>query len=263
MSNPPLLEVKGLTKTFKSRGKKEVQTAVDHVSFSIEKGTSFGLIGESGSGKTTIGRMILHLIEPDEGTILYDGLELSKKYMHPFRRKIQIIFQNPQGSLDPNFTIYDSVAEGIRSNHLAKTQEEEREKVLSLLNRVGLSETDAEKYPHEFSGGQLQRVVIARALAVDPDLVICDEPVSALDVSYQAQIINLLMDLQEERNITYLFISHDLSVVMAFCDRIGVLYHGKLVEIGTAEEIALRPQHEYTKALLQAIPIPDPEKAHL
>ena len=202
-------------------------------------------------------------IEPDEGTILYDGIELSKKYMQPFRRKIQIIFQNPQGSLNPNYSIYDSVAEGIRSNHLAKTQDEEKEKVLSLLERVGLSPSDAEKYPYEFSGGQLQRVVIARALAVDPDLVICDEPVSALDVSYQAQIINLLMDLQEERNLTYLFISHDLSVVMAFCDRIGVLYHGKLVETGSTEEIALHPQHEYTKALLKAIPIPDPEKAHL
>lgn len=261
MNNLPLIEVKELTKTFVVRGRKEKQTAVDHVSFSIPKGSSFGLIGESGSGKTTIGRMILGLLAPDEGEILYLGESLTPKNRASYRRKIQYIFQNPFSSLDPQFTIYDSIAEGIRALKLSASSKEEEARVTALLEMVGLSKRDGEKYPYEFSGGQLQRVVIARALAVEPEFLIMDEPVSSLDVSYQAQIINLIARIQQEKNLTTLFISHDLSVVQGFCDTIGVMHQGKLVETGEVEKIILHPSQEYTKALLKAVPVPDPQKA--
>ena len=244
--------------------KKQYVQAVDDVSFAIRKGETLGLVGESGCGKTTTGRTLLRLYEPTDGTIIYDGKVLFDKKekiavdMLPYRRRMQIVFQDPYASLDPRMTIGDIVGEGIDIHHLCANAKERHDKIISLLERVGLNSEHANRYPHEFSGGQRQRVGIARALAVDPEFIVCDEPVSALDVSIQAQIINLLKNLQEKRNLTYLFISHDLSVVEHISDTVGVMYLGNLVEYGETDDIFAHPLHPYTKALFSAIPIPDP-----
>lgn len=261
MKNNTLICVENLKKSFVSKGnngKKSVVRAVDDVTLTINRGETLGLVGESGSGKTTLGRTILRLVEPDSGKILYDGSNITKVNMRPYRNKMQIIFQNPSGSLDPRMRVNSIIAEGLRANSKSVSKAEFDEKILGLLDAVGLTPTDAYRYPHEFSGGQQQRIGIARALAVNPEFIVCDEPVSALDVSYQSQIINLLEDLQQSLGLTYLFISHDLSVVAHISDRIGVMYLGKLVEIGSSEDILLHASHPYTKALLSAIPIPDP-----
>ena len=264
MEDNVLLRVENLVKTFPGvspDGKKEPFYAVDHVSFTIERGKTLGLVGESGSGKTTTGRTILRLLEPDGGRIIFDGEDITKKDMRPYRRRMQIIFQNPAGSLDPGLRVGRVISEGLTANKLAGSRKEAEEQAKKLLSDVGLSPEDAYRYPGEFSGGQQQRIGIARALAVDPEFIVCDEPVSALDVSYQAQIVNMLEDLKEERGISYLFISHDLSVVMHISDSIGVMYAGRIVELGSCEEIALHPQHPYTRALLSVIPIVDPIRA--
>ena len=262
-----LVEVKHLQQYFPAGGvgknKRYVQ-AVDDVSFAIRKGETLGLVGESGCGKTTTGRTLLRLYEPTDGTVIYDGKVLFDKEkkiavdMLPYRRRMQIVFQDPYASLDPRMTIGDIVGEGIDIHHLCDNAKDRHDKIISLLERVGLNSEHANRYPHEFSGGQRQRVGIARALAVDPEFIVCDEPVSALDVSIQAQIINLLKSLQEKRNLTYLFISHDLSVVEHISDTVGVMYLGNLVEYGETDDIFAHPLHPYTKALFSAIPIPDP-----
>jgi len=262
-----LVEVQHLQQYFPAGGvgknRKYVQ-AVDDVSFAIRKGETLGLVGESGCGKTTTGRTLLRLYEPTGGKIYYDGNLLFDKDnkiavdMLPYRRRMQIVFQDPYASLDPRMTIGDIVGEGIDIHHLCANAKERHDKIISLLERVGLNSEHANRYPHEFSGGQRQRVGIARALAVDPEFIVCDEPVSALDVSIQAQIINLLKSLQEKRNLTYLFISHDLSVVEHISDTVGVMYLGNLVEYGETDDIFAHPLHPYTKALFSAIPIPDP-----
>ena len=235
--------------------------AVDNVSFNIKKGETLGLVGESGCGKTTTGRCILRLNEPTGGAVTYDGndvLSLDNKSMRNMRRQMQIIFQDPYGSLNPRMTCGDIVGEPLKIHKLYSGRSEYKEKVSNLLETVGLHPYMAERYPHEFSGGQRQRIGIARALAVNPSFIVCDEPVSALDVSIQAQVINLLEDLQEQFGLTYLFIAHDLSVVKHISDRIAVMYLGHIVEIAEREELYNNPVHPYTKALLSAIPIPDP-----
>ena len=260
-----LLEVSHLKQYFPVAGSNKVVKAVDDVSFFINKGETFGLVGESGCGKTTTGRSILRLTEPTGGSITYGGEVIFdaekkiKKNMLPYRRKMQIVFQDPYASLDPRMTVEDIVGEAIDIHKLCASKAERREKILSLLSKVGLNSEHANRYPHEFSGGQRQRICIARALALNPEFVVCDEPVSALDVSIQAQIINLLKDLQEKYKLTYLFISHDLSVVEHIADTVGVMYLGNLVEFGNTEDIFDNPLHPYTKALFSAIPIPDPE----
>ena len=256
-----LLNIKNLRKYFDVRdatGKKTLLRALDGVTFDINRGETLGIVGESGCGKTTLGRTILRLADPDGGSIVYDGEDITRINMRPYRSKMQIIFQDPSGSLDPRTRIKDIVAEGLRVNcpEYSKSQREDR--VFQLLDSVGLSYDSAFRYPHEFSGGQQQRICIARALAVEPEFIVCDEPVSSLDVSYQSQIINLLEDMQEKLGLTYLFISHDLSVVRHISNRIGVMYLGKMVEYGPSEDVVLNPMHQYTKALLEAIPVPDP-----
>ncbi|MCL2126522.1 MAG: ATP-binding cassette domain-containing protein [Oscillospiraceae bacterium] len=261
MDNSPLLSINDLRKCYQIRnkaGRKSILRAVDGVSLNIAKGETLGLVGESGCGKTTLGRTILRLIEPDSGSIFYDGEDITHAHMRPYRSKMQIIFQDHYGSLDPRCRIKDIVAEGLRVNKPGLSKAELRQRVSGLLESVGLDPEYAYRYPHEFSGGQQQRVGIARVLAVDPEFIVCDEPVSSLDVSYQAQIINLLMELKAKFGLTYLFISHDLSVVRHISDRIGVMYLGHLVEYGESEDVVLTPAHPYTKALLDAIPIPDP-----
>ena len=263
-----LVEVKHLQQYFPAGGvgknKRYVQ-AVDDVSFAIRKGETLGLVGESGCGKTTTGRTLLRLYEPTDGTIIYDGKVLFDKEkkiavdMLPYRRRMQIVFQDPYASLDPRMTIGDIVGEGIDIHHLCDNAKDRHDKIISLLERVGLNSEHANRYPHEFSGGQRQRICIARALALNPEFVVCDEPVSALDVSIQAQIINLLRELQEQYKLTYLFISHDLSVVEHISDTVGVMYLGSLVEYGSTEDIFRNPLHPYTEALFSAIPIPDPK----
>ena len=263
-----LVEVKHLQQYFPAGGmgkNKQYVQAVDDVSFAIRKGETLGLVGESGCGKTTTGRTLLRLYEPTDGTIIYDGKVLFDKKekiavdMLPYRRRMQIVFQDPYASLDPRMTIGDIVGEGIDIHHLCANAKERHDKIISLLERVGLNSEHANRYPHEFSGGQRQRVGIARALAVDPEFIVCDEPVSALDVSIQAQVVNMFEDLQQEMGLTYLFIAHDLSVVKHISNRIGVMYLGNLVEYGTTEDIFRNPLHPYTEALFSAIPIPDPE----
>ena len=264
MSENVLLAVENLVKSFAVRnGRRQARAlrAVDGVSFCLKQGTTMGLVGESGSGKTTTGRAILRLIEPDSGRILYRGADITAADMKPYRKKMQIIFQNPGGSLDPRCRVKDIVAEGLWAHGLVSSRAEEQERIGQLLADVGLLREDAQRYPGEFSGGQQQRIGIARAIAVDPEFIVCDEPVSALDVSYQAQIINMLERLQEERGLTYLFISHDLSVVMHISQTIGVMYRGCLVETGPCIEVVQHAAHPYTQMLLRAIPVPDPQKA--
>ena len=257
-----LLRIDKLKKYYNVRekaGKKAILRAVDGVSFDIKRGETLGLVGESGCGKTTLGRTILRLAEPDGGSIIYDGKDITHADMRPYRSRMQIVFQNPQGSLDPRCRVRDIVSEGLRASAFGISRAERTDRVFSLLESVGLAPDYAYSYPHELSGGQQQRIGIARALAVEPEFIVCDEPVSALDVSYQAQIINLLEDVKATRGLTYLFISHDLSVIRHISDRIGVMYLGKLVELGASEDVVLTPAHPYTNALLRAIPVPDPK----
>ena len=268
--NRKLIEIEHLKQYFPPRGTRNMKhpvQAVDDVSFYIYKGETLGLVGESGCGKTTVGRTMLRLYEPTDGRIIYDGNVLFDKEkkiavkMLPYRRKMQIVFQDPYASLDPRMTIGDIVGEPIDLHKLAANQNERHDKIISLLDRVGLNSEHANRYPHEFSGGQRQRVGIARALAVDPEFIVCDEPVSALDVSIQAQVVNMFEDLQNELGLTYLFIAHDLSVVRHISNRIGVMYLGKLVELAESGEIINHRLHPYTRSLISAIPVADPVTA--
>lgn len=257
-----LVELKNVSLTF-NKGKSNEVKAIDDVSFDIYEGEIFGLVGESGSGKTTIGRSILKLYDIDSGTVTFAGNDISSlkgKDLHDFRKTAQMIFQDPQASLNGRMMIRDIIAEGIDIHKLAKSKEEREAKVKELINLVGLNEDHLSRYPHEFSGGQRQRIGIARALAVNPHFIVADEPISALDVSIQAQVVNLMQKLQHEQGLTYLFIAHDLSMVKYISDRIGVMHWGKLLEVGPADEIYHNPIHPYTKSLLSAIPEPDPER---
>ena len=265
--NEKLVEVLHLQQYFPARGtngKKAVVQAVDDVSFFIRRGETLGLVGESGCGKTTVGRTLLRLYEPTDGTILYDGnviFDKKKKIavdMLPYRRKMQMVFQDPYASLDPRMTIGDIVGESIDIHKLAANKKERHDRIIALLERVGLNSEHANRYPHEFSGGQRQRVGIARALAVNPEFIVCDEPVSALDVSIQAQVVNMFEDLQQEMGLTYLFIAHDLSVVKHISNRIGVMYLGKMVELADSYELITHSIHPYTRSLISAIPVADP-----
>ena len=257
-----LVELKNVSLTF-NKGKSNEVKAIDDVSFDIYEGEIFGLVGESGSGKTTIGRSILKLYDIDSGTVTFAGNDISSlkgKDLHDFRKTAQMIFQDPQASLNGRMKIRDIIAEGIDIHKLAKSKEEREAKVKELINLVGLNEDHLSRYPHEFSGGQRQRIGIARALAVNPHFIVADEPISALDVSIQAQVVNLMQKLQHEQGLTYLFIAHDLSMVKYISDRIGVMHWGKLLEVGPADEIYHNPIHPYTKSLFSAIPEPDPER---
>lgn len=269
MAGDKLLQVENLTKYFyKPQGlfgqKKQIVKSVDHVTFDIMRNETLGLVGESGCGKTTVGRTITRLYEPTNGKIIFDGKDIShltKKELLPYRKKMQMIFQDPYASLNARMTVMDIIREALDLHSDLKTKEEKSKRVYELLDRVGLMREHSNRYPHEFSGGQRQRIGIARALAVDPEFIVCDEPISALDVSIQAQVVNMLEDLQREFGLTYLFIAHDLSMVRHISDRIGVMYLGKLVEIGPSEEIYSHHLHPYTEALLSSVPVPDPEKA--
>lgn len=257
----PLLEVKSLKQHFQL-GKGNVLKAVDDISFFIKPGETLGLVGESGSGKSTTGRSILRLHEPTDGDVLYQGIainRLSKSELKTMRRHMQIIFQDPYSSLNPRLKVLDIIGQALDIHRLSKNAEERKQRVEELLKMVGLDSSHAMRYPHEFSGGQRQRIGIARALAVEPDFIVCDEPLSALDVSIQAQIVELLEDLQHRLGLTYLFIAHDLSMVKHISDRVAVMYAGKIVELAESEELYSNPQHPYTKSLLAAIPIPDPK----
>lgn len=238
--------------------------AVDDVSFDIRRGETLGLVGESGCGKTTVGRTILYLYQPTEGDVIYDGKKVDPKdkaEIDEYRLKTTMVFQDPYSSLDPRMTVSDIIAEPLDVHHLYKTQEERRDRVLQLMDRVGLNSEHASRYAHEFSGGQRQRIGIARALAVNPEFIVCDEPVSALDVSIQAQVINMFAELQEQMGLTYLFIAHDLLVVRHISTRIAVMYLGHLVELADAAEIYDHPLHPYSKSLISAVPVPDPKVA--
>ncbi len=260
--NSPLIEARNLSKSFAIGGgflaKKKVVRAVEDVSLQIQRGETFGLVGESGCGKSTIGRTLLRLYEPTSGQIFFEGSDITKANMRPYRKKMQIVFQDPYASLDPRMTVGDIVGEPLDIYHAYESKAERREKILELLNLVGLNSEHMNRYPHEFSGGQRQRVSIARSMALRPDFMVCDEPISALDVSIQAQVINMLMELQQKLNMTYLFIAHDLNVVRHISRRVGVMYLGSLVEVCDANELYKNPLHPYTQALLSAIPIPDP-----
>jgi oligopeptide/dipeptide ABC transporter ATP-binding protein len=262
-----LIEVKNLVKYFPVRGGllqrvvAQVQ-AVENVSFTVREGETFGLVGESGCGKTTVGRTLLRLIPATSGQVLFDGQDIFKannRELKALRRNMQIIFQDPFSSLDPRMPVGESVAEGLLVHNIGKNSKERFEVVIHTLRKVGLEDYHARRYPHEFSGGQRQRIGIARALALRPKFIVCDEPVSALDVSIQAQVLNILKELQKEFNLTYLFVAHNLSVVEHISDRIGVMYLGKIVELTGREELFRNPLHPYTQALLSAIPVPDPD----
>lgn len=263
-----LLDVDNLTIHFKlgsslfGRKDKGTVRAVDGVSFQVHRGETLGVVGESGCGKSTTGLGVLRMVEPTAGRVTLDGTDLTalnQSELRRFRRKMQMVYQDPFGALDPRMRVLDIVGEPLLIHGLHKSKKAYRERVHDLLERVGLNPDMADRYPHQFSGGQRQRIGIARALAAEPDLIICDEPVSALDVSIQAQVINLLEDLQEEFNLTYLFIAHDLAVVKHICDRIMVMYLGHVVEITTRDALYDNPQHPYTQALMSAIPVPDPD----
>ena len=263
--NKNLVEIKHLKEYFnvnvgffKSRPLK----AVDDVSFTIKKGETLGLVGESGCGKTTVGRTILNLYKPTDGGIWYDGkLIKTKEDIHEFRKKATMVFQDPYSSLNPRMTVSDIIGEPLDVHNLCSSKEERRERILELMNYVGLNSEHASRYAHEFSGGQRQRIGIARALAVNPEFIVCDEPVSALDVSIQAQVINMFDELQDKLGLTYLFIAHDLLVVRHISDRIAVMYLGKMVELADANEIYDNPMHPYSKSLISSVPIPDPKIA--
>ena len=265
-----LLQVEHLKQYFPAGGmgkNRKFVKAVDDVSFFVNKGETLGLVGESGCGKTTPGRSILRLYEPTGGKITFDGnviLDVENKVkadMLPYRQKMQMVFQDPYASLDPRMTVGDIVGEAIDIHKLAANKKERHDMIISMLEKVGLNSEHANRYPHEFSGGQRQRVGIARALAVNPQFIVCDEPISALDVSIQAQVVNMFEELQEQMGLTYLFIAHDLSVVKHISDRIGVMYLGKMVELADSYELVARSLHPYTKSLISAIPIADPIKA--
>ena len=270
MEKEILLEVKNLKKYFPIRSGNIFQKsqmhvkAVDNVSFTLRKGETLGLVGESGCGKTTCGRTVLKIYDPTDGQIIYKGKDiakLSKKEMIPYRKDMQMIFQDPYASLDPRMMVGDIISEGMLEYNKGMSKAEVNEVVCHLLDKVGLNRAYINRYPHEFSGGQRQRIGIARALALGPEFIVCDEPISALDVSIQAQVINMLEELQEEMDLTYLFIAHDLCMVKHISTNIGVMYLGNMVEIGDADEVYNHPQHPYTQALLSAVPLPDPEVA--
>lgn len=256
----PLLQIRNLSKDFITpRG---TVHAVNDVSFDIPRGSITGLVGESGSGKTTLGRSLMRLIQPSSGQTIFDGQDLNlldEGAMRKMRRRIQIIFQDPVSSLNPRLRVSDVIAEGLKAHKVGNARER-RDKVAALLEEVGLRTEHMDRFPHEFSGGQRQRIGIARALALEPDFIVADESVSALDVSIQAQVLNLLLELRERRNLTMLFIAHDLSVVEYLCDQIVVMYLGRVVEIGPSRPLYTNPSHPYTRALLSAIPLPDPER---
>ena len=263
--NRPLIEVKHLKEYFDinmGMFRTKPLKAVDDVSFSINKGETLGLVGESGCGKTTVGRTILHLYKPTAGEVWYDGKKLeTKEDIQQFRTKATMVFQDPYSSLNPRMTVADIIGEPLDIHKMYTNKKEREERILELMGYVGLNSEHASRYAHEFSGGQRQRIGIARALAVNPDFIVCDEPVSALDVSIQAQVINMFDELQDKLGLTYLFIAHDLLVVRHISDRIAVMYLGKMVELADAEEIYDRPLHPYSKSLLSAVPVPDPKVA--
>lgn len=255
-----LIEVKDLKKYFKV-GKNAVLKAVDGVNFKIYKGETLGLVGESGCGKTTCGKTVMGLYEATGGQVIFDGTDihsLNRREKKEFTKRAQIIFQDPYSSLNPRMTVGDIIGEGIDIHGLCHGKERE-EKIHELLELVGLNREHASRFPHEFSGGQRQRIGIARALAIEPEFIVCDEPISALDVSIQAQVVNLLIELQQKKNLTYLFIAHDLSMVKHISDRVGVMYLGNMVEFASSDELYAEPLHPYTTALMSAIPIPDPD----
>lgn len=266
MSEKTLLEVEGLKKYFQV-GKGQTLKAVDDISFQIKKGQTLGLVGESGCGKTTVGRTLLRIYEPDAGKILFDGKDISrvnKKEAKELTRRMQMVFQDPYASLNPFFTVGEIVEEGMKIHKMYHSETERMERVYELLEMVGLNKDHANRFPHEFSGGQRQRVGIARALALNPEFIVCDEPISALDVSIQAQVVNMLMKFQEEMDLTYLFIAHDLSMVRHIADQTAVMYLGTMVEYGSTRDVYEHPVHPYTRGLLSAVPVADPdyEKAY-
>jgi len=253
-----IIEMKNLKKYFPMK-KRQVLKAVDNVTMDIYRGEVLSLVGESGSGKTTLGRTVSRLYPKTAGNILIEGKPAESYSIKEFTKKIQMIFQDPQASLNPRMTVGDIVAEGIDIHKLASSKKERMEKVYNLLEIVGLNREHASRFPHEFSGGQRQRIGIARALGVDPEILVCDEPISALDVSIQAQVVNLLKELQKQRNLTLLFIAHDLSMVKYISDRVAVMYRGKVVELGKPEDVYGNPVHSYTKSLISAVPVADPD----